>query len=388
VYALGAILFEILTRTPLHERSSIGAIVASTLEGVSARPSERAPDADVAPELEAICVRATALAPEDRYPTARALHDALERYLEGERDVELRREMARSHAERARAAVEREISGSGGLDERREAMREIGRALALDPDNGTALTTLMRLLTTPPTTVPPEVRGELMRSTYDQNRSTGRLGAFTYASIFLYLPLFFWIGIRDPWPLVWLFGGALATTALSVWVARERRPPTNAVLGAMVLSNLSFTAVSAFYGPLVVLPPVIVANTIAFAIHLDRQHKWLAMVSGCSAIVVPLALQALGVLPESYAFENGRLIVEPWALELRATPTLLFMTLASVASVITGSLVVGGVRTALREAEERLYLYAWHLRETVPERARPATDPTRARRSSPGALRP
>lgn len=40
-------------------------------------------------------------------------------------------------------------------------------------------------------------------------------------------------------------------------------------------------------------------------------------------------------------------------------------------NAITGSVVVGGVRNALREAEERLYLYAWHLREIVPEARAP-----------------
>lgn len=289
--------------------------------------------------------------------------------------------MAEAHAARALDAERREQAGEGGLDERRTAMREVGRALALDPDNATALGAMMRMLTTPPRQVPPEVRAEMKLSQYEQNRSTGKLGAMTYASIFLYLPLFFWIGVRDATPLLVLFAAATLTTAVSVWVTRQRRPPTGGVLAAMVLSNVTFAATAFFYGPFVLLPPIIVANTTAFAIHLDRGHRWLAVALGCAVVLVPTLLEILAIVEPSYAFRGDTLVISARALELSPVPTTAFLTLASVAAVITGSVVVGGVRNALREAEERLYLYAWHLREIVPEAARPATDPTRARQT-------
>ena len=43
VYALGAILFELLALTALHEGSRVTQIVTSTLKGADARPSVRAP---------------------------------------------------------------------------------------------------------------------------------------------------------------------------------------------------------------------------------------------------------------------------------------------------------------------------------------------------------
>ena len=43
---------------------------------MDARPSVRARDAAVPPELDAICVRATALDPDARFPSARQMHDA------------------------------------------------------------------------------------------------------------------------------------------------------------------------------------------------------------------------------------------------------------------------------------------------------------------------
>ena len=78
IYALGAVLFELLALEPLHPRRSTTTILVSTLRGADARPSVRAPERDIAPELDAICVRATALDPADRFQTLAELVDALE----------------------------------------------------------------------------------------------------------------------------------------------------------------------------------------------------------------------------------------------------------------------------------------------------------------------
>jgi serine/threonine-protein kinase len=93
IYALGCILFEILAGEPLHPRNGP---MASTAMGADARPSRRVPGRDVSPELDAICVRATQTRAEDRYPTARTLANAVQRYLDGDRDLARRKEIARS----------------------------------------------------------------------------------------------------------------------------------------------------------------------------------------------------------------------------------------------------------------------------------------------------
>ena len=73
VYALGAILFEILTLEPLHRQPAQVAL-ASTVAGVDARPSARAPQRGPPPEFDAVCARACALDPEARHASARELH--------------------------------------------------------------------------------------------------------------------------------------------------------------------------------------------------------------------------------------------------------------------------------------------------------------------------
>ena len=87
VYALGAILFEILALERLNTGRTIETIAEETLAGTNARVHLRAPTRNVAPELEEICVRATARSPDDRFASAREVHDAVERYLDHDRDA-------------------------------------------------------------------------------------------------------------------------------------------------------------------------------------------------------------------------------------------------------------------------------------------------------------
>lgn len=162
VYALGAIFFEILTLTPLHPKTSWNAMLQSTLKGASAQASVRTPERDVLPELEAICVKATQVEPEQRYQTARALHDAIEQFLSGDRDVELRQKLAMQHADAATAAASK-VAGDSGPSEafRRTALNEVARSLALDPSNEPALRALARVITAPPREVPREVVADI-----------------------------------------------------------------------------------------------------------------------------------------------------------------------------------------------------------------------------------
>jgi serine/threonine protein kinase len=152
VYGLGSILFEILTLKSLHRGETVSAILAETLRGGDARARARAPERDIAPELEAVCVRATALDPRDRFAGTRDLCAAVERYLDGDRDLALRRDLADGHARAAHAAAEKAFKDD--LEARKLALREVGRALALDPEHAGALRELSRLLARPPSACP------------------------------------------------------------------------------------------------------------------------------------------------------------------------------------------------------------------------------------------
>ncbi len=373
VYSLGAVLFELLTLVELHGRTSLAHLAASTLAGADARPSVRAPDRDVPPELEEILVEATALDPADRYQSARELNEAVERYLDGERDEERRRELSAEHAESASsyAARARASSGPSALEERRHAMREVGRALALDPENELAMRTMVELLSDPPRHTPPEVEHELAESQFAQTRWLGRVGGLAYVGLFAYLPFFAWVGVRQ-WEGVALFYTfAVLTGVASLAAALKRRPPVGLVLAVLVLSNATFAAASAFFGPWLVTPALVAINTAAFSLHLSKSHRLLSMAVGVAAVAVPVALDLLGLLPASQVFTDAGMLITPGSLSFPRIPMTVFLTVISIGTVLTGAISVTRVRDVLNETEHRLHVHNWHMRELLaPERRR------------------
>jgi serine/threonine-protein kinase len=81
-YALGASLYEALTRRPPFIGDTTGELLVRLLSEAPAPPSRHAPG--VPPDLETIVLHCLAKDPAERYPSAGALADDLERFLRGE----------------------------------------------------------------------------------------------------------------------------------------------------------------------------------------------------------------------------------------------------------------------------------------------------------------
>jgi eukaryotic-like serine/threonine-protein kinase len=82
VYSLGATLYCLLTGKPPFEGDDIGAILRKVQQGAFVRPTQLDPALDKA--LDAVCSKAMATQPEDRYPTPKALADDLDRWMADE----------------------------------------------------------------------------------------------------------------------------------------------------------------------------------------------------------------------------------------------------------------------------------------------------------------
>ena len=80
VYSLGATLYCLLTGKPPLEGDDLGALLRAVQKGDFPRPRRLEPSIDRA--LEAVCLKAMALKPQDRYATPRALADDVERWLD------------------------------------------------------------------------------------------------------------------------------------------------------------------------------------------------------------------------------------------------------------------------------------------------------------------
>lgn len=82
VYSLGAILYKILTGKTLFEGAPAGDAIRQLRECAPARP--RIVDSKIDARLEAVCLKCLEKEPKNRYPSAEALADDLDRWLKGE----------------------------------------------------------------------------------------------------------------------------------------------------------------------------------------------------------------------------------------------------------------------------------------------------------------
>lgn len=369
VYALGAILFELLTLEPLHRGTPLE-VAQSTVEQVDARCSVRKPELDVAPELDAICVRATNLAPDDRFQTARDLHDAIARYLDGDRDLEQRKALAEKHlaAAESEIAVIKSGTTNGGVH-RAKALGELGRALALDPTNEVALGDIVDLFLTPPPELPPEVHADLQRSREASQRESARAGLIGFPTgLVMILPVLVSMGI-DNWTTIAVIVTSLSVVTILCWL-QMRTPDDRKSYFVMAAASFAYFAVSRVYGPLVLLPQIVMSTAFIYAMAPSKRVQYASITLMTSSFVVPLLLERAGVLQRSYVFRDGQMIIVPNVCELSELMTLGFLTAATLLFLLVGAASIRRVRNALNAAEERLSLQAWQLRQLIPERAR------------------
>jgi serine/threonine-protein kinase len=356
IYALGCILYEIAAGEQLHARTRSA---GDAFQPVDARPSRRRPESP--PELDAICERATRVEPAERYPSARALGDAVQAFLDGDRDVALRQELARQHLAEARAARAR----GDGEEHRRDAIRAAGRALALDPTATEAADLVTHLMLTPPREVPEEVERSLEAIDTETARSQGRLAAGAMLGYLAFVPLLLWTGVRTG-PLA-VFAGLAVLSGLQVY-ALTRQPRISA---ARIYTNACVNAalialVCLMLGPFIVAPTLAMTTLMAYAAHVRFGRIQVLAAIFAASVAVPWALEAAGLLPSTYRFVNGTLVLSSELVRFTAVPVQLGFAALLVALIAVTSILSRTIATRHREATRRLELQAWHLRQIVP----------------------
>jgi eukaryotic-like serine/threonine-protein kinase len=359
IYTLGCVLFEILAGEPLHPRGRDG--LASAVFGTDARPSVRSPERKVPPELDALCVEATAYERTSRIATARELGDRVQRYLDGDRDLAKRRELAEAHLDRARAS----FAAGDDEDNRRAAMREAAAALALAPEIEGAAELVGRLMLEPPRTMPREVESALVTDDYNTARVYAQSGIWALVAALTFSPLLLWLGDFSPYVVAFdtilVLNGILCIHAFK---ARIPRP------GLIVIGNVLFVALLArMFSPLLIAPGVAAVLSLAMVLTPRFSPLGSASVIAClliAAIFTPLALERFGVLPTTITMSAHGVIMDAPAFAGREVATIGVGCLYTV-GLIVGACVMGDVmRTRARDAHRHLLLQAWQLRQLVP----------------------
>jgi serine/threonine-protein kinase len=316
----------------------------------------------------------------ERYPSVGALREAVERFLDGDRNMELRRDLAAEHAARAEAAAFAALAGDGSSGEqaRRTALREVGRALALDPDNERALAALEKVFTAPPREVPAEVTERLHAA--ESQRYRLQIGDAIVADLVgmaCAFPFVLWMGVRE-----WSFVIAVvALTALSiafkVLAYRKVDEPIVEVHAylAFLFNLLAVAAIARAWGPLFVMPVLLLVFANGYAAASSVGHRWRVLLTTLAVQLGAVLVEVLGLVPRSYAFADGALTILPRGVAHSEAPTLVGLTVFSLFMIFMPMRMSGRLQAVLREAEQRAMVNAWQLGQLLPNKARTTPPP-------------
>jgi eukaryotic-like serine/threonine-protein kinase len=354
VYSLGAILFEVLAGETLHPP---GRAALRTRARTDVSPAERRPERAIAPELDAACIAALAFEPARR-SSVRELREQIQRYLDGDRDVERRRELARELVAKARAAL---------VDpaRRAEAMHLAGRALALDPDAADANQLASHLILEPPRQIPAELAADLVAHEVAASRDRSRRAIVPFALYFVFLPVMPLLGVSS-WPLLVALTLAMAgLLALAVYNWRVGPVP---VWLFLVLHALTAILFSQLASPLHITPILVAGILLSLArMPWVNERRWAVLGWTLIAVATPLVLEWAGVFASSWDASVDGLVARGNILAVTIEGSYIIV----IANVMLLMLIANysfDLANDRRIVERKLAMQAWHLGQLLPRR--------------------
>jgi serine/threonine-protein kinase len=309
------------------------------------------------PELAELVKAATVREPADRLPSARLLGERIECYLDGDRDVSLRRRLATEHLERARDAFTRES--------RPDAIQAASCALALDPTLPGAAELVGRLMLEPPRETPPEVVRAMRTDDIAWIRAQDRGVLRTnLVGTLVAVPLL--LAMHAPLGAIAYLLYAIA----NVIVIRRTLAIPDAIAPAwlvIAMNGIGLALISHMFSAALVAPSLaaLIAITLGASPLVATRARTLALGATLVAgVVFPLVLEQLGVIQSSIEVTRGGIeihapvVMSAWLL----TPAIVLY----VASTVATALMIGRAsRVQEVAARERLHLQAWQLRHLL-----------------------
>ncbi|HEY4178387.1 MAG TPA: protein kinase [Kofleriaceae bacterium] len=338
IYALGVILHEIV-------------ICDASLE--------------LPPELLAIAEAATARLLEKRTQSPRELHDAIEKFLDGDRDLEARRLAAEEKAIRADKQL---VYGGADItpEVRAQIARDVGAALGLDPTNSRALRALTGLLSRVPDKLPPEAVADMEARHRERVSRALSNAAFTTWSILLLIPMFIWMGVREPFVLI-AYAGCVVAAGGFQWAARYGRYQPSLFVAAFLSLMIAVSLLSRSLGLIGIMPTIFAMLTVIFRINVATTKHGLMILAGTMlGVLVPLLLMWTGVTAPLYELHDNVLSITAHLHDLPPTATQFYLVVTTIGALGVAS-IFGRIYVAeLRRADERNAFHTWQLQQLLP----------------------
>ena len=290
-------------------------------------------------------------------PTARQVAERIQRYLDGDRDLERRRALGHEQVFAAHAALT--------AGDRAVAVHAAGRALALDPESEYAAALVTRLILEPPEPLPAELLDAVEEEERTMMRVRARRGAglfLSLLSVVLFLP---WLYVASWLDLTLLLVAVLAMAATSFLNARTGTVRLRYVVVGMFLLVFAF---SRLHAPFVMMPTLIGGLVLALSsrpLVLDR--PWLLYAFTTVTMVVPFGLEYLGVFAPTWKMTPDGLLTWGRIFGTHGDVELAMLWLGNLGLTLALTAYAIVITRARRNAQRRTQIQAWHLRHLLPK---------------------
>lgn len=369
VYALGCILFELLTHRPLHSPDTLRERPLQEAYRV-ADPSPlhavrgRADSLPVTRLLDDACRRALSLDPAERTLSARDLHDCVVAHLDGAAIQRWRHDEAGKLSRRAAELVQQTNAGGGAdtFELRQRALTALGRAMSLAPADEATRETVRSLLQEPP---PPDAKVLLASriETWRQVLATETVGGLALALCgwVVCVPLMWWMGIRDVGYTAALLGLGVATIAWLLAFLWRKPPRTWAMLGLGVLSTATVALSGRWLGPFGVAPAVFVAHMTFFAMVPDKRTRYAMMGMLIVGALAPLGeLLATGQVA-NMSIADGTIVITPLVTHLPPVATWATLVFINAAVMVGAATSMRLLDARLEDAQRTVHWHQWQI---------------------------
>lgn len=233
---------------------------------------------------------------------------------------------------------------------------------------------MMKVLVGSASDMPADAEAELELAQHRSRLRGARRAAIALLSLYLFLPLLLWLGVRNHLALSLMGVFILLGAASSYWVTRmpRLRPWQFYVVAALPMGVAGLTGL--FCGPFMIVPGACLAMGLPVIVNVraNRGQRIYVGALGVMAVLLPLGLQQLGWLPPFYELHDGVITILPWTVHFPPLPTHVFLLIDALAIIVVPLIVVGSPIDALKRAERRLFAQAWSLRQLMPHEAQRA----------------
>jgi serine/threonine-protein kinase len=293
--------------------------------------------------------------------------DAVQRFLDGDRDVALRKELAAVELEAARASIERGSSLKGhrdAVDAYANAMRSAARALALDPTAKEPADLVGRLMLEPPAEVPPEVTEAIDRSDDDALFNARKLIILAAIAYIGFVPILFVVGFRDP---VFVVASVIVPAVMWLLASLATRDQVRVIAYTGLLGNSLMTLLYSWVAtPFLVAPSLAVVTAMSIATHPRIAKPWVLVAVIATGVLAPLGLELAGLRGESTRFSGDTVTLHPLVSGLEHTTTMITFVLYVIVLIAMAVVLARSLTGDRRAAQRIVQVQAWQLRQLMP----------------------